>query len=176
MMTLHAKSPCCSALVRHYGTRRRQCTQCKSTWRIRRKKRGRKRKRVAKVLLERVLLGKHTTTQESKRLAISTRGVAKRYTATMRKTVDSSYASKFPKGPYALIADGAYFKFERRDWVLYIMALKPIHSNKAYFLNPVLVKGKEKYGIWNEIINTIPKHVKKHIKAYFFKNFYHIFP
>lgn len=165
-MTLHAKSPCCSAPVRHYGTHRRQCTQCKSTWRIRKKKRGRKRKRIAKVLLERVLLDKHTAIQESKRLSMSTSGVAKRYTVAMHKIVDSSHPLKFPKGPYALIVDGAYFKFECRDWVLYIMILKPVCSDKAYFLDPILVKGKEKYGVWNEVVNTIPKHIKKRIKAF----------
>jgi len=165
MMTLHAKSPCCDARVHGHGSRRRQCTKCKSTWIIRKKKRGRKQKRIAKVLLERVLIDKYTTTQESKRLSISTSAVAKRYTMAMHKIADSPYLLKLPKGPYALVADGAYFKFERRDWVLYIMALKPTNSNKAYFLDPILVKGKEKYGVWNKVIGDIPEHVKKDITA-----------
>lgn len=55
MKNLHAKSPCCRGEIIHYGNRRRQCLICRKTWRIRRKKRGRKRKREQKTLLVRYL-------------------------------------------------------------------------------------------------------------------------
>ena|SRR3989344_916950 len=56
----------------------------------------------------------------------------------------SASAPRLPRGPYALVVDGVYFTFERREWVLYLMAMKPIHFHRMYFLDPVLVKGRER--------------------------------
>jgi hypothetical protein len=73
---------------------------------------------------------------------------------------------ELPGGPYALLGDGLYFKFKRMDWVMYVMTVKPVTSHRAYFLDPVLRKGKEGYERWRIAIATIPQDIQEHIKAF----------
>lgn len=74
--------------------------------------------------------------------------------------------NKLPGGPYALLGDGLYFKFRRMDWVMYVMAVKPIHSHKAYYLDPVLLEGKESYERWRQALATIHESIKNQVKAF----------
>ena len=46
------------------------------------------------------------------------------------------------------------------------MAVKPIRSKKAYFLDPVLLEGRECYERWVQAVATIPSTVKKRILAF----------
>lgn len=64
-----------------------------------------------------------------------------------------------------LIVDGVYFKFGRKEWVLYQMALKPMYSKRMYFLDPVLSKGRETITRWEEAVATIPSDIRKQIKG-----------
>ena len=167
MATQHAKSPCCRGSINRFGKRRRQCCICKHTWSIRKKRRGRKRKRIATALLNRILLKRHTIIQEQRNVHLSRSGVAKRYVRAMRNVAAGSYPIKrLPHGPYALIGDGLYFKFKRREWVMYLMAVKPIRGKKAYFLDPVLLEGRECYERWAQTVAIIPPTVKKRICAF----------
>ena len=70
-----------------------------------------------------------------------------------------------PKGPYTLIVDGVYFKFKRKEWVLYLMALKPVRSHRMYFLDPVLLLGRERLEQWYTAIDTIHSKTGKQITA-----------
>jgi transposase-like protein len=56
MNKLQGKSPYCQAKIYKIGGKRRQCSECKKTWKIRQKKRGRKAKRVDKKLVENILV------------------------------------------------------------------------------------------------------------------------
>ena len=164
MATQHAKSPCCRGRINRFGKRRRQCGICKRTWRIRQKQRGRKRKRLADQLLHRILLERHTIVQEQRRLHISRNAIAERYANAMRATARKPYfIESLPGGQYALLGDGLYFKFKRREWVMYLMAVKPVRGKKACFLDPVLLEGRECYERWIRAIATIPPSVKKRI-------------
>lgn len=166
MATLHAKSPCCRGRINRFGKRRRQCSICKHTWRIRQKRRGRKRNRTAIPLLNRILLERHTIAQERRNVHLSRSGIAVRYVKAMRVLVGKGHSLCFPHSPYALVGDGVYFKFRRREWVMYIMAVKPVRSKKAYFLDPVLLEGRECYERWVQAVATIPPVVKKRIQAF----------
>ena len=165
MAPQHAKSPCCSAPVRCFGGRRRQCIHCKRTWSIRKKRRGRKHTRHMQALLKRVLLAGHTLEHERRNFGtLSTGSIAARFAAKIRRFVAEPPAH-FPKGPHTLIVDGVYFKFNRREWVLYLMAVKSLSSHCMYFLNPVLIKGRERLEAWHEAVNTIPREMKNQIQA-----------
>lgn len=166
MATKHAKSPCCRGSINHFGKRRRQCSVCKYTWRIRQKRRGRKRKRVAFSLLNRILLGRHTIAQEKRNVRLSRSGIAVRYVKAMRAVIKRRYTHHLFRWPATLIGDGLYFKFKRREWVMYLMAVKSAHGHKAYFLDPVLLEGRECYERWVQAIATIPPAVKKRICAF----------
>lgn len=165
MAPLHAKSPCCGALVRRRGRRRRQCINCKRTWSIRKKKCGRKRTRHTKALLKRILIDGHTLAQEARNFhALKSVSVAARFATALRTSV-SAPPPRLPKGPYALVVDGVYFKFQRKEWVLYLMALKPIRSKRMYFLDSVLIKGRERLEAWEQAVDTIPPDARKRITA-----------
>ena len=165
MAPIHAKSPCCGAPVRRFGKRRRQCTHCKRTWSIRRKKRGRKRTRHISALLTRILLLGHTLAQEGRNFRqLRSVSIAARFATALRAFVGIPHP-RLPRGPYVLIVDGVYFKFARREWVLYLMALKPVRSRRMYFLDPVLIKGRERLEAWYEAIDTVSPDIKKRIRA-----------
>lgn len=166
MATQHAKSPCCRGRVNRFGKRRRQCSICKQTWRIRQKRRGRKRKRIAVLLLNRILIGRHTIAQEKRNVRLSRSGIAVRYAKAMQSLISRRHPLRIFRRPYALLGDGLYFKFRRREWVMYLMAVKPAHSHKAYFLDPVLLEGRECYERWAQAIATILPSVKKRIRAF----------
>lgn len=165
MAPRHAKSACCGALVRRFGKRRRQCSHCKRTWSVRQKKRGPKKIRTARALLARVLLDGRTLGEEERNFAeIGRSGIARRFEKALRLFV-SGPAPRIPRGPYALVVDGVYFTFERREWVLYLLAVKPVRSRRMYFLDPALVKGRERLGVWDEVFEALPEQTKKQIQA-----------
>lgn len=166
MATQHAKSPCCRGRIYKFGKRRRQCGICKHTWRIRQKRRGRKRKRIAVLLLNRIPIGRHTIAQEKRNVRLSRSGIAQRYAKAMRSLIGKCHQFRLSRGPYALLGDGLYFKFKRREWVMYLTAVKPAHRHKAYFLDPVLLEGRECYERWVQAVSTIPPAVKKRICAF----------
>jgi len=45
------------------------------------------------------------------------------------------------------------------------MALKPVRSHRMYFLDPVLLLGRERLEAWYEAVGTIPKETNKRIRA-----------
>ena len=166
MKTLHAKSPCCRGRINRFGKRRRQCSICKHTWRIRQKRRGRKRKRIDCRLVRRVLIEHRTFQHHCRKGAVSQSGFSKRFSKAIRSDPKLKALPRSPSGPYALLGDGLYFKFKRMDWVMYVMAVKPIKSNRAFFLNPVLLQGKKCYERWRVALATIPPETKKRVKAF----------
>ena len=164
MKTIHAKSPCCRGTIYRFGSRRRQCRVCGRTWRIRQKKTGRKPKRSSSRLPEK-LFGKYARISawaEARRLAVST--ASERLNRSLVRLLKRK--KRLPKGPYALLGDGLYFKFKRMDWVMYVMAVKPAKSHRAFFLDPVLLEGKEGYERWRVALATIPPETKKRVKAF----------
>jgi hypothetical protein len=166
MTPIHAKSLCCGAQVRRRGGRRKQCIHCKRTWRIRQKKRGRKRTRHTKALLKRILVDRHTLAQEAHNFRVRTVSIAARFAVVLRTYV-ATPPPRLPKGPHVLIVDGIYFKFERKEWVLYLMAVKPARSRRMYFLDPVLRQGREKIEVWHEAVGSVPEGTRIRLKPLF---------
>jgi len=64
-----------------------------------------------------------------------------------------------------LVLDGLYFRFRGKDWVLYQMAVKPCHQNRAVFLDPVLLRGRENMQGWSQAFTTIPAPLHRRIRA-----------
>lgn len=166
MTTLHAKSPCCEGRIYKFGKRRKQCGVCKCTWRIRRKRRGRKRKRIAPRLAIRTLMERQMLTHQKRHGNISQSGWSRRLTKALLAATHRTSVRRMPTGPYALLGDGVYFKFKRMDWVMYIIAVKPVRSHRAHFLDPVLLPGKESYERWRQALATIPPDTKQRIRAF----------
>lgn len=164
MNTIHAKSPCCREIIYRFGSRRRQCRSCGRTWRIRHKKTGRKPKRSSSRLPQRILADYGRITSWAKTHHLSKSTASERLNSALRRLLLRK--KRLPRGPYALLGDGLYFKFKRIDWVMYVMAVKPVHSHRAYFLKPVLLQGKESYERWRQALATIPPETERRIQAF----------
>src|SRR5512145_827961 len=79
MHSWHAKSPCCRAKIYHFGSRRRQCSHCKRTWRIRNKRRGRKPRRTHPRSLKTVFLDGHTLKALAPHYGLTHQGLSWRF-------------------------------------------------------------------------------------------------
>jgi hypothetical protein len=64
-----------------------------------------------------------------------------------------------------LLADGLWFQFEGRPWVLYLTALKPCHANYAVFLDPLLFPGTENASRWEQALAAIPQGAMRRIQG-----------
>ena len=49
---------------------------------------------------------------------------------------------------------------------MYVMAVKPVKSHRAFFLDPILLQGKECYERWRVALATVPPETKQRIKAF----------
>lgn len=165
MGTLQAKSGCCGAGVRRFGGRRRQCCRCHQTWSIRRKKRGPKARRRSKSLPRLVLLRKMPTGLLAQRYHRSTSNLQWRLRESLKPILAKQSAWLIPEGNLVLVIDGVWSIFHGRCWVLYNMALKPVASNVAWFVDPVLRPGRERVSHWEEALCTIPPETLQRIKA-----------
>jgi len=161
MMNKHAKSPCCNAPVRRYGKRRRQCTQCKKTWSIRQKKRGRKSIRPAPILLENILKGKDSAINSAKRRRICPVVAQRRVRWSIQRFLWKTKSEPLPQGKLILIVDGLWTNFRKEGrYTLYLLAIRGIHDSVAHFLDPVLLPGRENLTDWKTAIATIPDDVR----------------
>jgi len=172
MIARHAKSPCCGGKVRRFGRRRRQCAQCKKTWSIRPRKRGRPKRRTSLTVLKRALLSRYTVRQlAEQRGMLSAPNLRHRFRGALARFVARPCDNKIPDGPLVLLADGMRFKFAGKLWVLYLTALKPCASEKALFLDPLLFAGGEAATRWRRAFAAIPKTARSRICGLVVDNF-----
>lgn len=148
-----------------FGSRRRQCSQCKRTWRIRRKRRGRRHRRIAAPLLDHVLLGHLTLRGLAGRARVTPQGLSYRFHRALSRFVAQPRLVPSLTGNLVLLADGLWFRFQQKPWVLYLTALKPCQHNYALFLDPVLLPGRETVQIWRKIVHALPAEVKARVRA-----------
>lgn len=116
--------------------------------------------------LRRVLVHGFTLAQ----LAWRHRGVALptcryRFRQALHRFVARPRPQIIPQGPLVLLADGLWFQFEGRPWVLYLTALKPCQGNYAVFLDPLLFPGKEGASRWGQALAAIPQEATRRIRA-----------
>ena len=165
MDSLHVKSQCCRAKIYRFGSRRRQCSRCKRTWSIRAKRRGRKRWRNTPGLLQAVLVQGRSLKSLAPRTGLTQQAMGHRWRQAMRRFVSRPRVLRLPREPLVLVLDGLYFRFRGKDWVLYVMAIKPCHQNRAVFLDPVLLPGRENMQGWSQAFKTIPASIHRRIRA-----------
>lgn len=162
----HAKSPCCFADVWHFGPRRRQCSDCKRTWTIRPRKKGRRAHRIPVSTLKKFFSKGHTLPQLfSRRVHVGPRAYRFRFRNALIRFTSRQFKPEIPAGPLVLLADGLWFEFEARPWVLYLLALKSATGTHAVFLDPLLLPGKEGISRWRKALQTIPPQAKHRIQA-----------
>lgn len=166
------KSSCCGASIWRFGARRRRCSACKRTWSTWRRKRGRPRLRLDDRLVERVLLERRSLTELAKQLGLTRQALSYRFLRALEARLTRSKASEPSQAQdLVLLIDGLWFRFRRRPWVLYLMALKPPSGDKAVFIDPVLQQGLESREGWKRALNTIPDGSRYRIRAVVSDNF-----
>ena len=88
-----------------------------------------------------------------------------RFREALQQFVARPSPQAIPSGPLVLLADGMWFEFRGKPWVLYLSALKPCHGNYATFLDPMIFPGEEHVSHWREAFAAIPEHAMNRIQA-----------
>lgn len=166
MRPLHAKSGCCGVRIHRFGLRRRRCSRCGRTWRIRPRQRGRPARRGSNAWLPRVLLEGQTLTSLAHRTGRSPQTLSARFRQQLAQVCARPDPRPYPRGPLVLLSDGLWFRFAGQRWVLYLTALKPCQANYAVFLDPILREGREHVQRWREVFDGMPPPLQRQIRAW----------
>lgn len=167
MKKLHTKSPCCRGDIRKFGKRRRQCTRCGNTWRIRKKKRGRKSKRADDRFAFKYITRAYPSLQQiAKRRGVGRelirRKLARGLAAYVRK---DSWPIPLGTSPLILIADALWHIIDGEPCTVYIRLVRPRDDAEAHILEPLVIPGIESMTGWEIALEEIPEHLKKRIVA-----------
>ena len=165
MKTLHAKSPCCKAKAYRFGGRRRQCGRCKRTWSIRPKKRGRKTIRVQPSIQNVAFPSQESLRHKATRLNKSRELIRRRHSKNIELLFKKLPKPKAPPGNLIAIIDGLAVNFKKERFTLYTILLRSIKDSKAVIMEPLLLSGNEKISSWDKAFQTLPKSVRRRIKA-----------
>lgn len=159
------KSECCGAKVIRFGGKRRQCSTCKKTWRIRQTKRGPKPRRKHCDYLNKVFNHGFKVKQLSLYSKLSADAIYKIFANNLEIVVERKRAIRIRGSKLILIIDAEWHYFKKELWTLYFMAIKSAGSQTATILDPILKPGKESVSNWNEVFSQLPEPVKKRIIA-----------
>lgn len=165
MTTIHETFLCSHEHVQHFGGRRRRCRDCRKTWRVHQRRRGRRVHSRAIRLLDRTLRQGLTATQIAAQARGSVATIRYRLSRLLNREMQLP-APAPPPGPYVMLGDGLWFRFAGVRYVLYLLALKPLDQDRAYFLDPILLKGRECLEAWGQVIATIPFGVPEQVRAF----------
>jgi len=165
MKTLHTKSPCCKAKVHHFGQRRRQCSLCKKTWRIRVKKRGRKTIRIHPSIESTVIRRRESLRHKAERLGKNREKIRRRHERNLELLLKRLPPPQAPAGQLIAVIDGWHLCFKKKRYVLYLILLRPVKGKEAIVMEPLLLPGHEKKGQWQFAFKSLPPSVRKRIKA-----------
>lgn len=164
MPSSHAKSRCCGAKVIRFGHRRRQCTVCRKTWSIRKKRRGRKRLRtdpslviryVRRTLPPAAATRRQSTDQRQRRLV--------RSGDWLRRT--EPWPSLPVRPPLIAVADAVRIHVEKRILTIYLILVRHASASRAWIAEPYVQEGKETWQGWQEAFATLPGRTRAAIAA-----------
>lgn len=167
MKHLHAKSLCCKASVRRFGSRRRQCCECGKTWSIRQKKRGRKKCRTTPQFASRYLdrqLPSLRSLAEIKSIPRET--VRRRFQASLQSLVGAATWKSVPSdGRLIALADAFYIRIQYQVYTCYLILLKRIGNDEAVICSPLFRLGREDLTGWSAAFEGLPRSVLQRICA-----------
>jgi len=167
MKNLHAKSPCCQGKINKFGSRRRQCSLCGKTWRIRRKKTGKKRKRESQDFLFKYLKHEVPSLYALARFKkISKDKLYRRLERSLNAFLRHSSWPPIPTDkPLVTLTDAMIQFIDSRVYTIYIILLRPINETKATIVVPHISPGTETWSGWQEAFRKLPSKTKGQILA-----------
>ena len=159
MGTQRAKSPCCSVKFIRFGNRRRQCSKCKKTWRIRQKKRGQKTKYESEDFVIKYLDRKVPTLYTLAKIKNSS---ARQLRLKLRRSLftfvhNNPWPSIPDAKPLIALADGMIININQTTYTFYFILLREINTKKAIITKPYIRRGTEVAQGWYEAFNQLPK-------------------
>jgi len=168
------KSQCCNSAVWRIGERCRRCSKCRRKWRVWKRKPGRPKLRNHGRLLRKVFVEHRTLTQLANAEGVTPQALSYRFLKALSTELKKGRipsAALSASNQLILLADGLWFKFKRRPWVLYVMALRPVGDSTATFVDPLLLRGRESKAGWEMAFGTIPAVHRRKICALVVDNF-----
>lgn len=170
MKTKHTKSPCCGASIQHWGSRRRCCSRCHKTWRIRQKKRGRKPKRIDKELVVRYLnkqlppLRILAQQRNCKKSVLQTR-LQRSLKIYVQKNQEGWKRALCRSGDLLAVADAIWYRVAGQKHTIYVILLRPADSAHAIICPPLILPGHEDSWGWQQAFDNLPSKFKTRILA-----------
>jgi hypothetical protein len=83
----------------------------------------------------------------------------------MEQFLNNTAPNRAPSGKLILLVDALWFRFKKERWAMYLRALRPINGDRATFLDPVLLPGRENHEDWSQIVDAMPAGAKNRIVA-----------
>lgn len=158
------KSPCCSAHYVRYGARRRRCTICLKTFRIRKSKRGRKRVRSRTTIVS-LVLDAHASLRGLATMRGSNREMLRRvFKQEANRVLKNSEHVLVPTGPLIAIVDGIWLSKRRQVCTscCYVIVVRAVHGTEGVV---VLMHVKEGTERWSGIFELLPESIRNRIVA-----------
>lgn len=167
MTKLHEKSPCCREKIWRLNVRRRQCSQCGKTWRVWKRKRGRKKQRTCADLLLRYLSNESgSIRQQAARKHITPAGLQARMAQAVQSFNKENPWPDPPDGELIAVADAMIEYIRGMPHAVYFVLLRAVNSNKAVILPFVVTIGiGEGARGWNMAIQGIPADARSRIRV-----------
>jgi len=163
----HEKSPCCKENIWRISGRRRQCATCKKTWRVWKRKRGRRRKRTSHDLAHKFVFHRLLPVRAGFPATATSRNRRQYRLAQSRRFCASTCVWKQPSSDKKLImvAD-ALVKFVENRWqTWYFIFVRSIDSDSAVALPPYHRQGTETITGWREAFDSVDVGVLSRIQA-----------
>lgn len=171
MSKKHVKSPCCQGKIYQHGQRRRQCSICKRTWRIRQKTKGRKSKRSNPNLVKRYLSnGSFNLNEHAQKLSITVPALRKRIRKNLNLFLETEQWLKPPNDKDLIaVVDALIEKIfrgkKKKYYTVYFIILRATDSDEAVILKPVIYPRYENKADWQRALKKIPKSTRSRILA-----------
>lgn len=167
MSKKHAKSPCCGDKIIRFGGKRRQCVDCRKTWRIRKSTRGKKRKRLSKNSVVSFL---NHTIPTLRALALlrhkSTSAMERRMSLALNKFLADTPWPVIPEEKdLIVIADAMVVYLEKKWHTWHFLLVRPTDGNEAIILPPYHQPGTETGKSWREAFASAPKDILSRVRA-----------
>ena len=166
MNTLHAKSPCCREKIYKYGNKRRQCSKCKKTWRIRQKHRGRKESRTTSKLLVRYLRHELPSLYAYSRAKNKSEDKLNRNLQKSLRYFLHHTTWPVIRGKVLIaLADAMIINLNHKFYTFYFILLRETEETKAYVMPPYIDEGTESHIGWYKTFKRLPKRIQLAIKV-----------